>query len=430
MLVDRATIHVRSGKGGDGCVAFRREKYINKGGPSGGDGGNGGDVILVAEAGVDTLLDFTGRHHWRAPDGEPGGSKQKHGANGDDLEIRLPPGTLIYNDETGELVVDLAEPETRHVIAAGGRGGFGNEHFKSPTNQTPREATPGEPSVELTLRMELKLVADVGLIGMPNAGKSTLLSRLTAARPKIADYPFTTLEPNLGIAEIPGEFGARRLVIADIPGLIEGAHEGVGLGDDFLRHIERTRILVHVIDGSLIDPAEQLREINNELELFDSSLSEKPQIVALNKIDMPEVRDLMEDIAAALAKESEAEVLCISAAGREGLDALMDEVLRKLETTPSFNERAANRSAESELPVLRPRPRSTKPLVRKDADGVYVVESADAIRVAAMVDVRKWEARIQFYRRLQHTGIDQALIDAGIMPGDSVRIGEWEWEWE
>ncbi len=327
MLVDRATIHVRSGKGGDGCVAFRREKYINKGGPSGGDGGNGGDVILVAEAGVDTLLDFTGRHHWRAPDGEPGGSKQKHGANGDDLEIRLPPGTLIYNDETGELVVDLAEPETRHVIAAGGRGGFGNEHFKSPTNQTPREATPGEPSVELTLRMELKLVADVGLIGMPNAGKSTLLSRLTAARPKIADYPFTTLEPNLGIAEIPGEFGARRLVIADIPGLIEGAAGGAGLGHEFLRHVERTRVLVHLLeieptDGS--DPVENFTAINQELFDYSTQLARKPQIVAVSKMDLL-AGDEDRQVAAELVEQATGQpVLPVSSVSGDGVAALLE----------------------------------------------------------------------------------------------------------
>ncbi|MBI1337042.1 MAG: GTPase ObgE [Phycisphaera sp.] len=286
MLIDRATIFVRSGKGGDGSVAFRREKYINKGGPSGGDGGNGGSVYLVAAPNVDTLLDFTGRHHWEAQDGEDGRAKQQHGANGEDLVINLPPGTLVYNDDTDELIVDLDEMGKKHLIAQGGRGGFGNEHFKNATNQTPREATPGEPSVELNLRLELKIIADVGLVGLPNAGKSTLLSRITRARPKIADYPFTTLEPNLGIADLSPD---RRLVIADIPGLIEGAHEGAGLGTEFLRHIERTRVLVHVLeiepaDGS--DPVQNYLTVRKELAGYSKELTDKPQVIALSKMDL------------------------------------------------------------------------------------------------------------------------------------------------
>ncbi len=426
-MIDRVVIHIKSGKGGNGAISGRHEKYVPRGGPDGGTGGNGGSVYLVCNSNVNTLLAYRYRRLFSGGNGGNGEGGLRHGKKGDDVELPVPVGTQVWSmDQQPKLMADLDQDGERVLIAEGGRGGAGNARYASPTNRFPVLAQAGEPGQELELRLELKLLADVGIIGAPNAGKSSLLAGLTAATPKVADYPFTTLEAALGVVEHHG----KDVVLVDIPGLIEGAHSGIGLGHDFLRHIERTRILVHVIDGSLIDPAEQLREINNELELFDSSLSEKPQIVALNKIDMPEVRDLVEDIAAALAKESEAEVLCISAAGREGLDALMDEVLRKLETTPSFNERAANRSAESELPVLRPRPRSTKPLVRKDADGVYVVESADAIRVAAMVDVRKWEARIQFYRRLQHTGIDQALIDAGIMPGDSVRIGELEWEWE
>jgi GTP-binding protein len=279
---------------------------------------------------------------------------------------------------------------------------------------------------EFDVRLELKLLADVGIIGAPNAGKSSLLSALTAARPKVADYPFTTLEAALGVVEHRG----KDVVLVDIPGLIEGAHAGVGLGHDFLRHIERTRILVHVIDGSLDDPLEQYREINNELSLFDAELMDKSQIVALNKIDIPEVRERIDGLSSDLSEESGTETLSISAAGREGLAELMDAVMKNLEIEQTFSEQREVKSPENDLPVLRPRPRSTRPLVRKDADGVFIVESADAIRIAAMVDVRKWEARIQFYRRLQHTGIDQALIDAGIMPGDSVRIGALEWEWE
>lgn len=294
MLIDRATIIVRSGKGGDGYVGFRRQKYVPKGGPNGGDGGNGGSVYLVATAGTDTLLDLSGRHHWYADNGQPGMSKQCHGAHGDDLLVRVPPGTLVYDDTTGELLIDLDQPDMRLLAAKGGRGGWGNEHFKSATNQTPREATPGEPAEERTLRLELKLIADVGLIGMPNAGKSTLLSRISKARPKIADYPFTTLEPNLGIAEL-SDF--RRLVFADIPGLIEGAHKGHGLGTQFLRHIERTRVLVHVLDidppndSGLGDPVQNYHTVRKELEGYSPILADKPQLIVLNKADLLPSKD-------------------------------------------------------------------------------------------------------------------------------------------
>lgn len=326
MLIDQAIIHVRSGKGGDGKVSFRREKYIPKGGPDGGDGGRGGDVILVATAGVDTLLDFSGRHHWHAADGGGGGSRQCHGANADDLAIRLPSGTLVYNHDTGELLGDLSAPGMRLCVARGGRGGFGNEHFKSSTNQTPRTASPGEPSEELTLRLELKLVADVGLVGKPNAGKSTLLSRVTRARPKVADYPFTTLEPNLGIAELPGE---RRLVLADIPGLIMGAHQGSGLGTAFLRHIERTRVLVHLLEidpSDQSDPAENYRVIRHELNSYSPLLARKPEIVAVSKMDLlatPEDRvAAVELLEGAIGRK----VLTISSVAGEGLGELLEAV--------------------------------------------------------------------------------------------------------
>jgi GTP-binding protein len=323
MLVDRANIEVRSGKGGDGHVSFRREKYINKGGPNGGDGGDGGDVILIATPGVDTLLDFAGRHHWFAEDGKPGGIKQKHGANGADMVIKLPPGTLVYDANSDELLGDLVEPDQQIVIAKGGRGGFGNEHFKSATNQTPYEFTHGEPAVERLLRLELKLVADVGLVGKPNAGKSTLLSRITKARPKIADYPFTTLEPNLGIAELAG---FRRLVVADIPGLIEGAHEGVGLGFEFLRHIERTRVLVHLLEiepADASDPIANYRAIEAELSGYSETLTAKPRLVAVSKMDLlpPEDRAAAVEL---LERELNVKVCPISSATGDGLEALLE----------------------------------------------------------------------------------------------------------
>lgn len=286
MLIDRATIFVKSGKGGDGHVSFRREKYISKGGPDGGDGGDGGSVYLVAADDVDTLLDLSGRHHWNAKDGQDGGRKQCTGKRGADLIIKVPPGTLIYDALTDELIEDLNEIGQRLLVAKGGEGGFGNEHFKTAIKQTPRESTPGEKAEERTLRLELKLIADIGLLGKPNAGKSTLISRVSKATPKIADYPFTTLEPNLGIAELPGY---RRMVIADIPGLIEGAHEGQGLGMQFLRHVERTRVLVHLIEIEPLDetdPVENYRAIRRELSLYSDELANKPEVIVVSKMDL------------------------------------------------------------------------------------------------------------------------------------------------
>lgn len=328
MIIDSANILVRSGKGGDGCVAFHREKFVAKGGPSGGDGGDGGSIILLADPEVETLMDFSGRHHWFAEPGSQGANKGCHGKNGQDLIVRLPVGTLVYENPpelltppepdpddpdrlfeeiflsgqerahlaqvraprgekpTGELLVDLDKPGMRYVIAKGGRGGFGNEHFKSATNQTPLEASPGEPAIEKYLRLELKLIADVGLLGKPNAGKSTFLGRVSAAQPKIADYPFTTLVPQLGIADLGN---GRRMVIADIPGLIEGAHAGHGLGVQFLKHVERTRLLLHLIDidpEDGTDPVENYRVIREELRQHSAELAEKPEVVVLSKTDL------------------------------------------------------------------------------------------------------------------------------------------------
>jgi GTP-binding protein len=286
MLIDQATIFVRSGKGGDGCISFRREKYVPKGGPDGGDGGKGGDVILIGDRSLSTLLPLTPRPHYRAKNGMQGMGKQMHGSDGDDCIVPVPPGTLVFDKDTGDLLADITEHGQTYIAAAGGKGGFGNEHFKSSTNQTPREATPGEPRIDRTLLLELKLIADIGLIGLPNAGKSTMLSAVSRATPKIADYPFTTLAPHLGIAELPGE---RRLIFADIPGLIEGAAEGAGLGHDFLRHVERTRLLVHLVDVRPIDgssPRDNYRAIRKELMDYSAELAEKPEILVLNKIDL------------------------------------------------------------------------------------------------------------------------------------------------
>ena len=330
MIIDSATIQVRSGKGGQGCVSFRRLKYIPKGGPDGGDGGDGGSVVLHASTEVDTLLDFAGRHHWFAEAGQAGMGKSCYGKDGEDLVIALPPGTLVYHAETGELLVDLDTPGMTYNAAPGGKGGRGNERFKTATNQTPREAEPGEPGVELPLRLELKLIADVGLIGMPNAGKSTLLAAVSAATPKIADYPFTTLQPQLGIAELGGASSTgygRRLVIADIPGLIERASEGAGLGTRFLRHVERTRVLIHVLDpepsdGS--DPIDNYHVIRRELAQHSEVLADKPELIAISKVDLLGGE---EDHAAAVGLFNERlnrPVLAFSSATRTGLTELLE----------------------------------------------------------------------------------------------------------
>jgi GTP-binding protein len=325
MLVDRAVIFVSAGNGGDGIVSFRREKFIPKGGPNGGNGGKGGDVYIRATPGVDTLLDMTGRHHWSAQSGEPGRGKSQTGADGDDLVIQLPPGTLIYNDDTGQLIEDLDTPGKTILIAKGGAGGMGNEHFKNATNQTPRVATPGEKGQHLTLRLELKLIADVGFVGKPNAGKSTLLSRLSKARPKIADYPFTTLEPQLGIAELSNH---RRLVLADIPGLIEGAAEGAGLGHEFLRHVERTRIIVHVIEIEPTDdsdPIDNYHVIRRELERYSTALAEKPEIIALNKIDLLGDEEDSRTAVEMIQSELKLPVIAISGVSGAGCGELLEQ---------------------------------------------------------------------------------------------------------
>ncbi len=292
MFLDRSTIYISAGKGGDGCVSLRHEKYVPKGGPDGGDGGDGGSVVLVGDPSLDTLLGFRYSPHFRAADGRPGMGRSMQGVDGAGSEIPVPLGTLIYDADDGTLIALIERPGQRHHIARGGRGGFGNEHFKSATNQTPRQSTAGEPGGKLTLRLELKLIADVGLIGMPNAGKSTMLRAVSRASPKVADYPFTTRSPQLGIAELPGTQSGdqrRRLVVADIPGLIEGASRGAGLGHDFLRHIERTGLLLHLLDIAPADgtePVDNYHAIQRELAQYSSALAGKPQIIVLNKIDL------------------------------------------------------------------------------------------------------------------------------------------------
>jgi GTPase len=323
MFVDEALIHVKAGDGGNGCVSFRREKYIPKGGPDGGDGGNGGSVIFLADPNKNTLLDFAGRHHWHAPQGEGGMGKKMYGKGGDDLLIGVPPGTLIFDVDNQILLADLDAPNKRVTIAQGGKGGRGNFHFKSSTNQTPRYAEPGTEGQERNLRLELKLIADIGLVGMPNAGKSTLLSAVSSARPKIADYPFTTLDPQLGIVELSGD---RRMVMADIPGLIEGAQHGAGLGHAFLKHIERTKVIVHLLDVYPPDesnPADNYRTIRKELESFSPELAAKQEVIAANKMDLAIDDDALKKLRAELPGK---DIFPISGVSRQGIEPLLEKL--------------------------------------------------------------------------------------------------------
>ena len=330
MFIDEAEIHVAAGKGGDGCVSFRREKYIPRGGPDGGDGGDGGSVVLVAEEGVDSLAPLTHRSQWAAQSGQPGGGANCHGRSAEDLVIRVPPGTVVVDAARGHVLKDLAAAGERVVVAQGGRGGKGNVRFKSATNRAPRQSTPGEPGEARTLRLELKVIADVGLVGKPNAGKSTLLSRLSHARPEIAPYPFTTKHPNLGRVQIDFD---RSFIMADIPGLIEGAHEGVGLGHEFLRHIERAGIFVHLVEPQPTDDTEPLanyRAIRAELELYNAELANRPEIVVVTKADLPGARDVQQRLSEVVGRD----VLLISAVTGQGLNDLVGRIAQTLQGEP------------------------------------------------------------------------------------------------
>ena len=350
MFIDEAEIYVKAGDGGNGAVTFRREAGVPRGGPSGGDGGDGGDVIFYAKPGLDTLLDVRGRHHWYAGIGQPGHSKDMAGLAGDDLVIEVPPGTLIYDKDLGVLLKDLDRPGMRVVVARGGKGGRGNARFASATNQTPRFAEPGTPGAARRLRLELKLIADAGLVGLPNAGKSTLLSRLSAAHPKIADYPFTTLEPSLGIVEAGPE---RRVVMADLPGLIEGAHRGVGLGDEFLRHVERTRVIVHLVEiepHGCPSPADAYRTIRKELAAYSRQLAQKPELVVLTKADLlPGDKSVQRAFSKAIGRP----VMAISSATGTGLKALVKAILDLLDEAAAKEAKEAKQAARKAAAAAR-----------------------------------------------------------------------------
>lgn len=417
MFIDEAHIYGRSGKGGDGALHFRREKYISRGGPDGGDGGRGGDIVLEVVTILNTLSSLRHRTKFIAKDGRRGGVKNQTGRSAESIIISIPPGTMVYNDDKGELLGDLVTPGQRLVVCRGGRGGRGNTHFASSRNQAPRTAEKGEPGQEQNLRLELKLIADVGIVGVPNAGKSSLLAAVTNAKPKIASYPFTTLEPNLGVVEMDINTS---LIIADIPGLIEGAHQGAGLGDAFLRHIQRTRVLVHLLDGLSEDPIADFTQINSEMALFDAKLKDKPQIVVLNKMDLPEVKQRWPEVKSALEAWSYP-VMAISALVGTNLKPLLWQVADLLSTAQ------ASKPME-ELPVYREAedPREFK--VQRVQDGWRI--SGKAIERAAAMTYWEYNGSVRRFQRLIRVlGVDNALEEAGIQYGDTVFIDDYELEW-
>jgi len=421
MFIDQARIQVSSGKGGNGIVHFRREKYVPLGGPDGGDGGRGGDVIFEVKPTLNTLSAFQHKQRFKAEAGKNGGGNNKTGRSGEDLVIHVPPGTLIYDDETGDLLGDLLTSEERIVIAKGGVGGKGNARFATSRNQAPRIAEKGEPAQIHQIRLELRLIADIGIVGVPNAGKSTLLSVVTNAKPKIAAYPFTTLEPNLGVAELDDDL---TLVLADIPGLIEGAHQGVGLGHEFLRHVQRTKVLIHVLDGLAEDPVLDFAQINSELALFDPKLGEKPQIVAFNKIDMPEALERWPLVEKQLQKHGvggNIKPMAISALARTNVRELLFKAARVLAELPDD-------VAEPELPVYRMESDPQDFTIQERAQGWRV--SGKAIERAAAMTYWEYDQSVRRFQHILHSlGIDDALRELGVQEGDTVLIGEFELEW-
>ena len=420
MFIDEAEILVKSGKGGDGMVHFHREKFVPRGGPDGGDGGKGGDVILEVRSSLNTLQAFRHVTQYPAKDGKNGGPNNMSGKSADDLVIPVPPGTVVYDADTNGLVGDLIQADQRLIICKGGRGGRGNQHFATARNQVPRTAERGEPGESKRLKLELKLIADIGIIGIPNAGKSTLLSALTNARPKIAPYPFTTLDPNLGVANIDDH---TTVVLADIPGLIEGASHGTGLGHDFLRHVQRTRVLIHLLDGLSVDPLADYSQINSELALFDPNLAKKPQIVALNKMDQPEVQARLPEIKKAM-KKKKVELLTISALARTGTRELLLNAAEKLSEAPETEP------IDAPLPVYRPKENAKDFVVKREGAHAWKL-SGSAIERAATMTFWEHDGSVRRFQKIMEAlGVDEALRKAGVQEGDTVAIGDYELEWQ
>ncbi len=425
MFVDTAKIYVKGGDGGNGMVAFRREKYVDQGGPAGGDGGRGADVVFVVDEGLRTLVDFKYQRHFKAPKGENGRTKSQHGAGAEDMVVKVPPGTSIYDDDTGELIADMVYHGQTVVVAKGGRGGRGNIRFATSVNSAPSIAENGEPGQERYVRLELKVLADVGLVGYPSVGKSTLISMVSAAKPKIAEYHFTTLTPNLGVVDA-GE--GRSFVMADLPGLIEGAHEGVGLGHQFLRHVERTRLILHVVDMAGIegrDPYEDYVQINEELKLYNQKLEDRPQIVAANKMDIPEAEENLKAFREKIGEE--VEIFPISAATKQGIQELIYAVADKLDQIPVTPMVEELEEEAQERVVYKAEKDPEKFFVRRDNE-TFIVEGDYIVRLMKMTNLNSHDSIQRFARTMRLMGVDQALREKGAENGSTVRIGDFEFE--
>jgi GTP-binding protein len=428
MFADRAVIRIRSGKGGDGHVSFRREKYVANGGPDGGDGGRGGDLIFEVDLGLNTLNEFRHVRKYFAGDGEPGGKRNCHGADGKDMIVKVPAGTIIREVNSGQIITDMSYENNREVVLKGGNGGKGNQHYATPTMQVPKYAQPGKPGVELEVQLELKVIADVGLVGFPNVGKSTFLSRVTNAQPKIANYHFTTLNPNLGVVDLEGTDG---FVIADIPGLIEGASEGVGLGHEFLRHIERTRVLIHMVDAASTegrDPIEDIRAINKELEAYNPEIAKRPQVIAANKIDCF-YGDEKEDVLQLLKEEFEPDgisVFPISAVTGEGVKELLYQAKKMLDETPEDKI-----VFEKEYMITEPDFSNEPFTVEKseEEDNLYIVEGPRIERMLGYTNLDSEKGFEFFQKFLKNNGILEQLEELGIEEGDTVKMYGWQFDY-
>ncbi|GLO66700.1 MULTISPECIES: GTPase ObgE [Oceanobacillus] len=423
MFVDQVSVYVKAGDGGNGLVAYRREKYVPKGGPAGGDGGNGSNVVFKVDEGLNTLMEFRYNRHFKGKRGENGMSKTQHGKNAEPLIVSVPPGTTVIDEDTGEVIADLTKHEQEAVIVKGGRGGRGNTRFATPRNPAPDMAENGEPGQERNIKIELKLIADVGLVGFPSVGKSTLLSVVSAAKPKIADYHFTTLSPNLGVVDTQD---SRSFVLADLPGLIEGASQGVGLGHQFLRHIERTRVILHVIDMAGTegrDPYEDYIMINQELSDYDEKLMDRPQIIAANKMDMPNAQENLIQFKDKL--EVDIPVYEISALTKDGLRDLLFAIADKLETIPKYEKELE----ETDDTVVYRFQKEEDPFhITRDPDGAFVLYGQRIEKLFKMTDFQHDEAVQRFSRQLRGMGVDKALRERGAQDGDVVRLLEYEFE--
>ena len=426
MFADSAKIFIKSGKGGDGHVSFRRELYVPNGGPDGGDGGRGGDIIFIVDEGLNTLTDFRHIRKYVAQSGEEGGKRNQHGKDGQDLIIKVPLGTIIKDDESGKVIADMSDADKKVIVLKGGRGGKGNQHYATATMQVPKYAQPGQKSMELYVRLELKVIADVGLVGYPNVGKSTLLSRVTNARPKIANYHFTTLNPNLGVVDLDGNKG---FVIADIPGLIEGASEGIGLGHEFLKHIERTKVLIHMVDAASTegrDPIDDINKINAELKAYNPDLMNRPQVIAANKIDA--IYDGDESIVDKLKAEFEPKgikVFGISAVSGKGLKELLyavNDMLEQMDSTPVVFEQEYFPGQFSDNP-------DDPYTVEKVEDGLYSIEGPRIEKMLGYTNLEAEKGFIFFQKFMKDNGILEELESLGIQEGDTVKIYGHEFEY-